>query len=324
MALLQQALREALDASIPKTSSPLAVASRRAAEDLLRWVTLESNAAISERFTTSVIELLDKAFQRTAAVNSQAAREKMWAKYHSVRNSEEFVSLWTAILQESGVCAIPICYQTVTDKLFEKRIQFHCPVATPSVLESEEDVTLTYEEENAIRYAAGYVLRSVRKKVMKSQHANKENIVETIDSLAQNCDVDDDDVSSEWVTLVDRGGLIHISDDLYRVFVAIELEVRKFFRVDKAQAQAMGSSDGQIVHRVLSNEDVLFFWCMVCSNISEEVAGVMLKHIAELWVTIRGFSFAKSYMEIYKQQNKKHLQRSKALRKKLLSGSTSV
>jgi len=144
MALLQQALREALDAGIPKTSSPLAVASRSAAEDLLRWVTLESNAAKSERFTTSVVELLDKAFQQRAAINSQAAREKMWAKYHSVRTSEEFVSLWTAILQEAGVCAVPICYQTVTDKLFEKRIQFHCPVATPSVPQSEDDVTLDF------------------------------------------------------------------------------------------------------------------------------------------------------------------------------------
>ena len=93
MALLQQALHEALDASIPKTSSLLAVASCSAAEDLLRWVTLESNAARSERFTTSVVELLDKAFQQRAAINSQAARDKMWAKYHSVRTSEEFVSL---------------------------------------------------------------------------------------------------------------------------------------------------------------------------------------------------------------------------------------
>ena len=53
-----------------------------------------------------------------------------------------------------------------------------------------------------------------------------------IDSLAQNCDVDGG-VSSEWLTLVDRGGLINISDDLYNVFVAIESELRKFFRIDK-------------------------------------------------------------------------------------------
>ena len=59
---------------------------------------------------------------------------------------------------------------------------------------------------------------------MKSPHAKKEDIADIIDSLAQNYDVGDD-VSSEWSTLVNRGGLIHISDDLYRVFIAIELEV---------------------------------------------------------------------------------------------------
>ena len=39
--------------------------------------------------------------------------------------------------------------------------------------------------------------------------------------------------------------------------------------------------------------------------------------IAELWVTIRGFSFARSFMELYKQREKKTLEKSKALRKTL-------
>ena len=67
----------------------------------------------------------------------------------------------------------------------------------------------------------------------------------------------------------------------------------------------------------MSNEDVLFFWNMVSSTIQEEVADEVLKRIVELYVTIRGFSFAKSYLEIYKQKNKKRLQKSKSLRKKV-------
>ena len=48
----------------------------------------------------------------------------------------------------------------------------------------------------------------------------------------------------------------------------------------------------------MSNEDVLFFWNMVSSTIQEEVADEVLKRIVELYVTICGFSFAKSYLEI--------------------------
>ena len=313
MALLQQALQEALDGSIPKTASPLATASRTAAEGLLAWIATEGNSVRAELFTTSVMELLDKAFRQTVPVQSQAARERMWATYHNIRVSKEFASLWETFLQECGLCVIPIFYQSVTDKLFEKRIEFHCPVAATGP-ESECDGTLTYEEENAIRYAAGYVLRSARKKILKSAQPKKDNLIEIIDALAQNSDVEDK-FSSDWLSLVDRGGLIHISDDLYRVFVAVEMEIRKFFKIEKAQALA-SPNEGKIIHCVLSNEDVQFFWCLVSNDISSKV---ILNYIVQLWITIRGFSFAKSYMEIYKQQAKKHLQRSKALRKKLLS-----
>ena len=48
-----------------------------------------------------------------------------------------------------------------------------------------------------------------------------------------------EDLSCEWVDAVDRGGLIHISDNLYLVFVSIELEVR-FFRVEKVKELNIG------------------------------------------------------------------------------------
>ena len=316
MALLKQALCEVVDGSIPKISSPLAAASCKAAEDLIAWIATDANSARAELFTTSVIGLLDNAFQQAVPVQSRAAREKMWAASHSIRVSEEFVSLWKVFLQGSGSNAKPILYQTVTDKLFEKRIQFHCCIA-PHGPETEYDGNFTYEEESAVRYAAGCVLRATRKKILKSAHPKKNEMIEIIDELAQSSGIDDD-LSCNWLSLVDRGGLIHISDDLYQVFVAVELEVRNFFRIEKAH-ELTPSNEGKILQSVLSNEDVLFFWCLVSSNFSDELSKAVLNYIVQLWITIRGFSFAKSYMEIYKQNTKKNLQRSKGLRKELLS-----
>ena len=97
-----------------------------------------------------------------------------------------------------------------------------------------------------------------------------------------------------------RGGLLHIIDDLYRVFYAMELEIRKHLRIEKASGM-VSSLQGKLVASLLANEDVQFNWCILCREILEEIAREALKSIAELWTTIRGFSFAKSYMEIYKQ-----------------------
>ena len=225
-------------------------------------------------------------------------------------------------MQQSNIQATPIFYQSITDRLFQRRIEFHFPIpSSPQAIredEAEESTrTLTYEEENAIRYAAGYVLRAVKKKTMKSSSAQKDQLVEAIDIILRNDNDIEEDASSNWITVVDRGGLLHISDDLYRVFVAMELDIRRYLRVERA-SKVDSHNEGKIVGSLLANEDVQFYW--VCCEIQEELAEEILRLIATLWTTIRGFSFAKSYMEIYKQKTKRTLQRSKALRKNLLSG----
>ena len=53
------------------------------------------------------------------------------------------------------------------------------------------------------------------------------------------------------------------------------------------------------------------------ADIEDDKTTILLKMIMELFVTIRGFSFAKSFMELYKQSAKKSTQKSKALRRKI-------
>ena len=38
---------------------------------------------------------------------------------------------------------------------------------------------------------------------------------------------------------------------------------------------------------------------------SVEIAELLLNMVMEMWITIRGFSFVKCYMELYKQREKK-------------------
>ena len=50
----------------------------------------------------------------------------------------------------------------------------------------------------------------------------------------------------------------------------------------------------------------------------ENEADALLHMLVDHWVTIRGYSFASSYVERYKQKQKKTVQKSKGLRKNLL------
>ena len=65
------------------------------------------------------------------------------------------------------------------------------------------------------------------------------------------------------------------------------------------------------------NESVQFQWCLLSVDLQEHGAQQLLKMIAELWVTIQGFSFTKSWLESYKQAKGKGTSKSKSLQTKL-------
>ena len=116
--------------------------------------------------------------------------------------------------------------------------------------------------------------------------------------------------SEEWTKLVDRGGLIHVSDTVYMV---LELTFRENFVIDSNQTVK------HITEKILANEELLFYWSLVSVNWSEMESSELLRMIAEHWITIRGFSSTSAFNELYKQQNKKTVEKSKGLRKGLVS-----
>ena len=118
--------------------------------------------------------------------------------------------------------------------------------------------------------------------------------------------------STECVNAVDRGGLCHVSDNTFLFFCSIEEALRAFLTVLKVKELSHGMKS-TIVKSVIDNEDVAFHWSIVAVEADEEEE-ILLEKIIELWVAIRGFSFARSWMEMFKQSTKKGTQRSKALR----------
>ena len=105
---------------------------------------------------------------------------------------------------------------------------------------------------------------------------------------------------------------------VYLLCREIELEVRKYFVKDSI-CKLMAGSKEKIVCAILLNEFVQFQCCMLSLDLQDDDAQDLLKMIADLWVTIRGFSFVKSWLESYKQAKGKGTAQSRSLRAKLQS-----
>ena len=72
-----------------------------------------------------------------------------------------------------------------------------------------------------------------------------------------------------------------------------------------------------VTEDTIKDDDVLFYWSISSASMSQYCANKLLEKIVSKWITIRGFSFAKTMLEMYKKETKKGTQKSKALRKML-------
>ena len=55
-----------------------------------------------------------------------------------------------------------------------------------------------------------------------------------------------------------------------------------------------------MVRAVTENEEVPFYWCMLTAETEDEDARAVFGMVVDLWITIRGFSFTCSWLEVYK------------------------
>ena len=68
---------------------------------------------------------------------------------------------------------------------------------------------------------------------------------------------------------------------------------------------------------VIDDDDVQFWWALVCSSLDNDLSEILLRKIVKLWITLRGFFYCSSIMEQYKQCTKDTLKKKRALRKNL-------
>ena len=181
---------------------------------------------------------------------------------------------------------------------------------------------LSINEGNALRYAAGYINRHVFKKIRKSEHCLKDGLTNCCQKLLK-CDHDHgQSTAEEWTDLVDRGGLWHVHETTFQLLCALEEEVRTY--LNALSSWNTSGLQSQFVKKLMKSENVLFYWCIATADFEVddvEVHEQLLKMIIELFLTIRGFSYASAWMEHYKQALKKSTQRSKSLRKELYTDS---
>lgn len=210
----------------------------------------------------------------------------------------------------------PILYQHLTDLVFKMLIWYQFDYSTTTASVTPDTST---NEGYALRYAAGYVVRQVLKKIRAKNIPHKEDLIKCCQRLVKtHCSDDTENTAEEWTDLVDRGGLYHIKETTFQLFVALEDKVWKY--LGQLSSPHAATVRDRFISSLNDSEDIQFYWCIAAAEfdvVDTDVHDHLLRMIKELFVTMRGFSYTSEWMEHYKQAHKKCTQRSKSLRKRL-------
>lgn len=197
------------------------LAARSVATAVATWCKDPGNEEKLHVFARGLIADLSICFHGQPTWKPHVRREHMWHQYHKVRTTQLFTKKWVDLSTSEPVS--PVFYQYVTDIVFKELIYTHFPLVSQPA--PQRSVTITNEEANVIRYAARYTLHTLRKKIERGSHPLKEEMVLATMELVADEDDEEQETSAEWVNLVDRGGLWHITNATFMFF----LPLKRFF-----------------------------------------------------------------------------------------------
>ena len=267
----------------------------------------EQTRIFCDWLNTNLNKIVKSATKSTGCLN----RDKLWTEYYQLQISSVFTDKWKGFLLTIGAPTEDIFFQHCTRIMFDNllKVKFFVHHAYDNQ-KKDSDNSFTTEEENAIRYVGGYVIFSLNK---------QEGDEEILTGLNHFVEKDRNEAaaattSAAWVEEVDRGGLTRITEEVHQFFVALEGSVRSYLTLSKAHTMD-DTTRSRVKSEVFADSDVQFNWCLtgIILKVGEDTAEELLEMCIDKWLTIRGYSFADSIQEIFKQQAKKGTAKAKAL-----------
>ena len=252
--------------------------------------------------------------------------DKLWVLFHNFSLQEGY-KLCKECDAALGLKAHDIFWQLLMEKEFLKQVMDTLkPTSPASVATCSRQ--LTYVEENAVRYTAGYIIRKLQNKFSRQKTQEEIECSRALKEMAGKLTahpVTSKHQSREWTVLVDRGGLYHVNDMVYYLFVALELITdRELTDIFQSRGRGIEKVTKDKLSWLCNNEEVQFIWSMISpSTIEEEsVRQDLLREVAFMWVTTRGHSKAKQIKEERKKSKAEGTKGRKSLRKELVAPHT--
>lgn len=280
-----------------------------------------------DSFATKLMKLLEKCFFSCISEDVQCRskyvqRERVWSAFHQLRIAEGS-KLWRDLFSHHGFPKLsPVVYQQVNQKLYSDLINCHLSAKLDDSADGSavEIPALTSDEENILRYVAGYVPFKLLKRYEKDLSLESTvGIIECLSAMAVNGEESSLlEYTRKWTHLVNRGGLFEVNDTTYTLFREIEKKIRKKLLVAFDRKTSDNDLRESLINSIASDDNIQFYWTILSVDIESEIlATEVLKQIIGTWLTVRGFSIAGMWLDKYLHISNKSSSKKKGLRTEL-------
>ncbi|XP_022107679.1 uncharacterized protein LOC110988470 isoform X2 [Acanthaster planci] len=251
--------------------------------------------------------------------------ELMWHCFHKFRlNSiEKWKSFLVSLNLYSDGQHTHIAYQyllqAVVELMLKDRNEFDLPRKQISDVDTK---TISKEEEQVLRYVAGYVPYSLYKQFNRQINTSAKIFCHFLKSW-QACPSDTAktflEYTNQWVKAQNRGGLFHVSDGVYLLFRTMEIQTRKILSIANLEIFPRCNIQSLVIDQIQAHPRVQTYWCSLTQGkISGANSDKLLNIVIKKWIKIRTKSFLNVYLSLKKASGAHVSKKSeKALRKDL-------
>lgn len=253
-------------------------------------------------------------------------RSRMWSQFHILRGNHKLQKEWKVLLDALQIEREKVeeifLYQHVLEEVFGQLLHAMMNKDCPPQVAILPNTTMDENEEQALRYCAGYVPLKLTKRYKRMQTNNTAVIfTKLLRSWANIPNEEDDnfiDFTSRWLQKQNRGGLFHINSNVYNFFKSMELVVRSI--VQRNNIDIFMQSDMQVIlfGKIQQSDAIWKCWGIISSDLPKQAELKLFEEVVKCFLKMRCEAFVKVYIMIRKNtDNTVGRKGEKSLRKQL-------
>ena len=287
-----------------------------------------SDAPELAQFKSTVTNVLWEALSALDSKLNSAAYDKMSSSFHAISVSTNIRDLWFRSLHSVGLFNIAqggdILLQFILRTYFYLLLKQRNETDVPDEQNSNVQYELTEEEQQVVRYIAGYIPYALLKTYSKLE-AKGNSAAGVFVKQLKSWRLDQDANTSvatflayttRWTNQLNRGGLFLPKDELFLFFRCVESELLKKLKTMTVKTMRDGNMRDDLFGWVVNNIKINTSWRSLSRNLTSEYSDILKSKMLMYWVNIRCHGYVQALVYLLKERDAADKKSTKAFKVK--------